>query len=504
MKKILSIQQLAEKVADLKKSGKTVVLCHGVFDLMHPGHIRHLQTAKKEGDILVVTVTPDRYVNKGPGRPVFSENLRAETLAALGAVDYAAVNEWPNAVETLKTVKPSVYIKGSDYAAPDQDITGGIALEKEAVESVGGQLRFTNDIQFSSTALLNRFFGTFPEPTRQWLQDFRARHSPDSVIDAMRALKKLRVLVVGDVIVDEYHYCSGLGKSPKDNIITTRYLGEERFAGGALACANHLAGFCEEVTLVTCLGGMQTHEDYIRLNLKPNIRPEFFVRPDTCTVVKRRFVEPVFLTKLFEVAFLDDRPLPDDVCAGMAAHLERIAGDYDLVLVSDFGHGLVDERIIGALKNARFLTVNAQSNSANHGYNLVTKYHKADYICIDEPELRLASHDKYGDIHALIKGLSQKLDCPCISITRGHLGAITYRRELGFFETPVFSGKIVDRVGAGDSYLSVTAPMAAAGLTPDLIGFTGNAAAAIKVGIVCNKQSVEPLPLFRFINTLLK
>ncbi|MFA6584004.1 MAG: PfkB family carbohydrate kinase [Elusimicrobiaceae bacterium] len=501
--KILSIAGLAEKVVQLKLQGKTVVLCHGVFDLMHPGHIKHIQAARKEGDILVVTVTPDRHVNKGPGRPVFTEHLRAETLASLNAVDFVAINEWATAVEMLKTVRPSVYIKGSEYAAAEKDITGGIAEEKRAIESVGGTLRFTNEITFSSTELLNKFFGVFPEATREFLQDFKLKLSPETVIDKIKSVKKLKVLVVGDVIIDEYHYCKGLGKSPKDNIITTKFISDEQFAGGVLACANHIAGFCDDVTLLTCLGAKDSKEEYIKKSLKPNIKTRFFSRPDTCTVVKRRFVEPVFLTKLFEVAFLEDSPLPQDTEREMLSYLDSVIKEYDLVLVSDFGHGLINDRLIQCLNKARFLAVNAQTNSANNGYNLVTKYSRADYVCIDEPEIRLASHDKYGEVRNLITALSGKLSCSQISITRGHLGSTTYNGG-SFFETPVFSSKIVDRVGAGDSYLSVTAPLAAAGLPPELIGFVGNAAAALKVGIVCNRSSIEPVPLFKFITTLLK
>ncbi|MBW2562390.1 MAG: adenylyltransferase/cytidyltransferase family protein [Deltaproteobacteria bacterium] len=105
MGNILTIDELAR----LKREGQTLVHCHGVFDLLHPGHLRHLQAAKREGDILVVTITPDQYVNRGPNRPVFSEQLRAEQVATLECVDYVAINKWPTAVETIKLLKPDVY-----------------------------------------------------------------------------------------------------------------------------------------------------------------------------------------------------------------------------------------------------------------------------------------------------------------------------------------------------------------------------------------------------------
>ncbi|MFA6434980.1 MAG: PfkB family carbohydrate kinase [Elusimicrobiales bacterium] len=504
IRKILPITDLAAKVGELKKKGRTVVLCHGVFDLMHPGHIKHLEAAKKEGDVLVVTLTPDKYVNKGPGRPVFNEVLRAETLASLTAVNYVAVNKWKTAVETIKTIRPSVYVKGSDYAAPEQDITGGILHEKDAIESVGGRLHFTDEVTFSSTALLNKFFGVFSDEAREFLGGFKKKYSVEEVIDGLKRLKKLKVLVIGDAIIDEYHYCKGMNKPPKDNIISTKFVSEERFAGGVLACANHIAGFCDKVDLVTCLGGVDTKEDYILEHLKPNIRHKFFYRNDTCTVVKRRFVDPVFLTKLFEVSFLEDYVLPESAINRVCRHLEASIGKYDLVLVSDFGHGFISGPITAALSKAKFLAVNAQTNSANMGYNLITKYGRADYLCIDEPEVRLAAHNKYGEINGIIKKVAGDLRSRRASITRGHLGSVTYDSKKGFFECPIFSSKVVDRVGAGDAYLSLTAPLAASGADMEMVGFVGNAVAAIKVGIVCNRSSIEPVELYKFITTLLK
>lgn len=154
MSKIRTIRELAAIVEALRKQGKRIVQCHGVFDLMHPGHIKHLQAAKREGDILVVTLTADRYVNKGPGRPVFDEQLRAESIAALACVDYVAVNHRSTAVEAIMQLRPNVYVKGSDYADRDNDPTGEIYHEEAAVKSVGGRIHFTDEQAFSSTRLL--------------------------------------------------------------------------------------------------------------------------------------------------------------------------------------------------------------------------------------------------------------------------------------------------------------------------------------------------------------
>lgn len=503
--KIKAIDDLAEILEDLRKQGKKIVQCHGVFDLLHPGHIRHFEAAKREGDVLIVTVTPDSHVNKGPGRPVFNQRLRAESLAALQMVDLVAINRWPTAVEAIKVLKPHVYVKGNEYADTSKDVTGMIGHEEQAVLSVGGRIHFTDEITFSSTELLNSHFDVYPEDAQAFLRAFRQRYSDSDVIRGLDSLRSLKVLLIGETIIDEYHYCQAMGKSPKELLVTTKYLREEAFAGGILACANHVAGFCEDVHLVTCLGSHDSREEFIRSHLKPNITSQFFHRDDSSTIVKRRYVDQAFLSKMFEVCFLDERPLPAHIEDQLCSYLKSIIGDYDLVIVADYGHGFMGRDVINLLcAGSRFLAVNTQTNSANTGYNLVTKYPRADYICIDEPEMRLACHDRLSDLGELMTHVSRRLGSRRMSITRGHHGSLTYAVEAGFFEVPVFSSKIVDRVGAGDAYLSVTAPCVAKGLPMDLIGFVGNAVGALAVRIVGNRSPVEPVPLYKFITALLK
>jgi sugar/nucleoside kinase (ribokinase family) len=288
-------------------------------------------------------------------------------------------------------------------------------------------------------------------------------------------------------------------------MICAKFISEERFAGGVLACANHAAGFVKEVKMVTCLGAEDEKREYVLDHLKPNVEPKLFTRPDACTVTKRRFVDPAFLDKMFEVQFFNDHPLPADISARVCGFLEDAVPSYDMVLVSDFGHGFIDAGIIEVLcRKAKFLAVNTQTNSANSGYNLITKYPRVDYICIDEPEMRYAARDKYGDIQTVIERISRELRCSKVSVTRGHMGAMVYDRATGFSEVPIFSDKVVDRVGAGDAFLSVTAPMAAAGIPMEVVGFMGNLVGAFKVSIVCNRSSIDPVSLYKSVVTMLK
>jgi len=156
--KVLALEELAAKVAALRAAGLRVAHCHGCFDLVHPGHIKHLQAARRLADALVVTVSPDRFVDKGPGRPAFPEQLRAESVAALECVDYAAVNQWPTAEETIRLLRPDFYVKGQEFEPPPAR-SGKLRREIAALDEVGGQMRFTHEPVSSSTALLREHFG---------------------------------------------------------------------------------------------------------------------------------------------------------------------------------------------------------------------------------------------------------------------------------------------------------------------------------------------------------
>ncbi len=154
--KIINIDDLPKKIQKLKSENKKVILCHGCFDLMHPGHIKHFQAAKKMGDILIVTLTPDKYIDKGEGRPVFDQNLRAESIAALECVDHVAINKYPTAEETLRLLKPDIYVKGQEFKKLE-DKTGKIQKENRVAKEEGIKIKFTHEVVFSSTKLINKY-----------------------------------------------------------------------------------------------------------------------------------------------------------------------------------------------------------------------------------------------------------------------------------------------------------------------------------------------------------
>src|SRR5215467_2268932 len=169
----MTVQEVAAAVARLRQAGKTIVQAHGTFDLLHLGHVRHLEAAGALGDVLVVTVTADRFVNKGPGRPAFNEGMRAEMLAALQDVDLVAVNPESDAVGVIAAIRPDVYVKGQDYEKADDDVTGRIVAERNAVEAYGGRIHFTHEVMFSSTELLNRHFNIHEPAVARYLNGLR-------------------------------------------------------------------------------------------------------------------------------------------------------------------------------------------------------------------------------------------------------------------------------------------------------------------------------------------
>ena len=503
--KVKDIGELAEILVSLRANNKKIVQCHGVFDLLHIGHIRHFEQAKGMGDILIVTVTPDKYVNKGPHRPAFTEGLRAEAIAALDCVDYIAINRWPTAVETIELLKPDVYVKGTDYKDAQKDYTGKIIDEEEAVRSVGGEIAFTDDLTFSSSSLINQYMSVFPKEVREYQANLSERYSSDDIVHYLENARSLKVLVVGETIIDEYQYCESIGKSAKEPVLATRYLSTEKFAGGVLAVSNHVASFCDNVGLITFLGTEDTQEDFVRQHVKSNVEKMFLYKEDSPTITKRRFVESYLLTKIFEVYVMNDEESGKAENQALCAKLRDSLPHYDVVIVVDYGHGMLSRDAIDILCNhARFLAVNTQANAGNRGFNTISRYPRADFICLAEHEIRLEYRSQRGNLGDIILDVSQKLGCRQIVVTRGKYGCLCYNEGEGFFEVPAFAQQVVDRVGIGDAFLSVASLCMVQKAPMEIVGFIGNVAGAEAVAIMGNRTSIERSSFIKHIVSLLK
>jgi rfaE bifunctional protein nucleotidyltransferase chain/domain len=505
--KVWELEALAQHLETVRAEGRRVVLCHGVFDPLHIGHIRYFKAAAAHGDVLVVTVTPDRFVNRGPNRPVFSEALRAEAIASLECVAYVAINTWPMATETIRLLKPSVYAKGADYKDASKDRTGGIILERDAVEAVGGEIVFTDELTYSASNLAIHHLGRHSEEVSTFLTEFSQRHAVDEVLGYLDSACGLKVLVIGETIIDEYQYCTAIGKSSKEPMLAVRHDTTETFAGGILAVGNHVANFSDQVSLVTQLGGYDSYADFIARALSPKIRATYLRRKESPTIVKRRFIDSYFFQKLLEVYEIDGTPMTleeDDV---LCDALRRSVPDFDLVIVVDFGHGMLSKHAIQTIcDNSRFLTINVQSNAGNLGYNTISRYPRADYICVTETEVRLETRERQADVREMLRNIARDMHCGRITVTRGGKGSLSYQACTEFYDVPALIGQqqIVDRVGAGDAFLSVAALCAVQGAPMDVVGFMGNAVAAQAVATVGNRSAVDRAVLMHHIESLLK
>lgn len=263
----------------------------------------------------------------------------------------------------------------------------------------------------------------------------------------------MRVCVIGDSIIDEYCHVDVLGKGSKEFCLATRVSGKEVFRGGVWACGEHLKTFCE-VDVVT---GLET-------------------------TYKRRYVGD-YVRKLFEVQRVDrvsERVLPD-------------FGSYDMVVVADFGHGALD----GVdLSGARYLAVNAQTNASNFGFNLVTKFEKADFACVDEPEARLAAGDRTNPIEHVMRVLAKDRFKRFV-VTHGSHGAYGLD-ETGFYHEPAFTDRVVDTMGAGDAFFAITSFFSKDTPMPALLRI-GNAAGALKTQIVGHRKAVTKEALDEYL-----
>lgn len=504
-KKILSLDELIRVVEGLKTRGEIVVQSHGVFDIIHPGMITHLKSAKKQGDVLVVTIIKDKDVRRGPGRPIFMEELRAENVASLQYVDYICIVDDEVPFECVKRIKPDVFAKGQSQKERDEKIHKKIFEEERELYFGKSRIYETSGFSFSASQIINNFLDIYPEETKNFLMKFQEKYSFDDIAEQINSLKKLKVLLIGDGIIDEYHYCDPLGKSAKANIVVNRYLSHEVFAGGAFAVANHIAGLCDDIRLVTLLGDNDSREDFALDNLKPNIKTKFFYRNDGPTIVKKRYFNQYLNQKLFEINFLNTQYINGDLESSITEYIKSQIPFYDFVLIADFGHGFITNNIIKGIEaDSRKIIVNTQTNAANAGFNMVTKYSNPFYVCLDEPEVRIAAQERYGNIENVAIKVKSSINADYLIVTLGKKGSIGINKENGINRTPIFSTKTIDTVGAGDAFFAFTAPCFARGLPLDLVSFVGNAAGAIAVQIVGNKKAVEKYELLEFIHALLK
>jgi rfaE bifunctional protein kinase chain/domain/rfaE bifunctional protein nucleotidyltransferase chain/domain len=502
--KIIDYREIEAYINQIR-ANKKIVLCHGVFDLMHIGHIRHFKSAKKLGDMLIVSLTPDQYVNKGPGRPAFPDYLRAEAIESLSDVDLVVINNTPTAESMINRVKPDLYVKGSEYQDASKDITGKISDEVHAVRAWGGDVAFTSDITFSSSSLINQYFPCYQDEVTEYLHKFRKRYKSQDVLDLLQKSSDLKVAVIGETIIDEYVFSETLGKAGKEPVLVAKKMQVKRYAGGILAIANHVASFAKEVDCFTVLGQNLEHMDFIDSKISDNVKLHATPKSDSPTIVKRRFVDKHLNQKLFETYEINDDAITGDSKSQFNKLLHEKLPQYDLVIVADYGHGLLNEDEVAVIsKQSKFLSVNVQANAGNHGYNSILKYPKASYVCIAQREVDLVFRKHLEDPIEQIHLLTQKFDYQNVLVTASQRGCAIYKANEEIVNIPAFANKVTDRIGAGDAVLAITSLCMVLNIPAEIVGFVGNVVGAEAVAIMCNERAIDKVSLYKHITHLLK
>lgn len=482
-------EDLACVIAEFKNNGKKIGLSHGVFDLLHPGHIQHFIAAKREVDYLIVSITSDAFVNKGPGRPVFTEDIRISTLSALSAVDYVTISRDKTAEKIIEIVKPDIYFKGSDYANSADDPTGKISDEKKMVERFGGQILFTNEITSSSSKLINNYFNSTPSVVKNWVQSLKSKFSVTDIESYLNKIENLKVAVIGETIIDQYTKVEALSKSSKDPILAFRLLDTDVYAGGILAIANNCASWTKHVTAISIIGYDDSRPTDLAQILNKNIELKM-ITSDRPTITKHRYVDIGTNSKLFETYEFNPDPLHDEDVKKVIKEISSLE-KYDIILVADYGHGLFTNQLIEHLsEQSTYLCVNTQSNAGNRGYNTITKYSRLDFFSVNSGELKLELRNQKLDYDLVVPELMRKLSAHQAVLTKGAEGLAVYGKS-GFSAAPAIANKIVDKVGAGDSVFAISSLLSYVKAPLDIIGLVSSLVASHEVAQFGHQTSMS-------------
>ena len=498
-------KKFLKKLQNLRNKKKKIVLCHGVFDLVHLGHIEHFKSAKKFGDYLVVSITKDEFIKKGPGRPLFNYQQRMEFLKNIKVIDEVILSKTESSIDIINFVKPHFYVKGPDYRDYSKDKTKKILLEEIAVKKNNGKIKFTNDETFSSSNILNNTNFILNDEQIEFIKKLKKKFNYNQVSRILSNFRKLKILVVGELIIDKYCFGNVIGKSGKEPHLVLEEKFTEFYLGGSAAIARHLSTFVSEVKIISPFGNESFFQNIIKKKFDKNIK-KFFFKPHLNfeTITKTRFVDKISNYKLFGSYLLPDKmelKLENKVLRIIKKHKTTT----DMTLICDYGHNFISKKIASEIvKKNSHTFLNAQVNSSNKGFHNINKYNSVNSIILNENELRQELRDNTSDINLLVKRLIKSKKIKNLIITRGAKGALLANDNNKIFSCPGFAKKSIDKVGAGDAMLSLASLGLKLKLDPDLILFISSLAAAISVESLGNKENVTYEKLDRVLEYMLK
>lgn len=468
--KLKSRAEIATLIGAYPRARK-VVMAHGVFDVVHYGHIRHLAYAKGKADILVASVTADRHVDKGKHRPHVPQELRALNVAALEMVDYVLIDDEPTPLETIRALQPDYFAKGYEYRDMGNPKT---VEETKTLTAYGGQIIFTpGDVVYSSTHLLELARPRLGLEKLARLME-RSRISFGGLREAVEKMRGRHIHVVGDTIVDRITRTSVIGAHAKTPTVSVLYEGSEDYAGGAAVVAEHLVAAGAEVELSTVLGADDAGLFAERALVKAGVTVRAVIDRLRPTTLKEVIAADGY--RLLKVDRVDNRPISEPALARLAADLR--SSDAEAVVFSDFRHGIFNRGTIPALCAAIRAPYRAADSQVASRWGNITDFGGFDLLAPNEREARFALGDQDSGIGALAGELRKAARCATLILKLGEHGVIAIGQETAVLDS--FCERLVDPVGAGDALLAyATLAMLVTG-DPAAAAILGSVAAALE------------------------
>lgn len=436
---------------------KKVIMCHGTFDLVHPGHVRHLLYAKSMGNVLIASLTADEHILKANFRPFVPQELRAFNLAALECVDYVVIDTQATPLTNLGVIKPDYFAKGYEYNK--EGLHPKTAEEKRIIESYGGEIIFTpGDIVYSSSHIIETGPPEISTEKLMLLLEAQGIGFGD-LRKGLDKLKGLKVHVVGDTIIDSLTQCTMIGGMTKTPTMSVRFEEQQDFVGGAGIVAKHLKAAGAEVTFSTVLGEDALAEFTLNDLAKAGVHCVPVLDRTRPTTNKNAIVAGGY--RLLKVDKVDNRSISDRILGHLAEQVRDTPAD--IVMFSDFRHGIYNRDTIPPLtaaipKNAFRV---ADSQVASRWGNIL-EFHGFDLITPNEREARFALGDQDSVIRPLGLKLYRAAGCKVLMLKLGERGMMTFVSETdndvrAFFTLDSFAGQVVDAVGSGDALAAYAA-----------------------------------------------
>jgi rfaE bifunctional protein kinase chain/domain/rfaE bifunctional protein nucleotidyltransferase chain/domain len=494
--KILTPDELAEVREELREEGQTVVQCHGCFDIVHPGHIRYLQFARDQGDALVVTLTGDASIDKGPDRPYINENLRAENLAALEFVSYVAIDHHHWAGPILEKIKPDIYVKGKEYETKTDP---RFAQEKELVEEYGGKVVFSSgDVVYSSTYIIEEFRDEF-DLEQQKIQGFCQRHDidHDGLESRLDAFADLDVLVLGDPVLDHYIQCEDKGVASESPMLSVSPVHEEWYVGAAGLLARQLNALGANSTLLTTLADGEESDRFTERLRDEEVGLETVDVDDRPTFVKSRYL--VDDQKIFKVNQGRYSPVSTRATEELLERLDELLAEHDALVATDFGYGLFGPKMVQGIGDlARAHDKPYFVDASGSGTSNLLKFSDPRAATPTEDELRFAFGDKESGLSHLAVNYFDRTDADHLVLTLGKRGALLFyppeedggERRSQTEYLPAFLKHPLDPVGAGDVFLSALLAANLAGAEGPEAMYLGTCLSAIHI----TRMGNDPVP----------